>query len=228
MMGLFLKRLASFKLQLLSLLVAIGLWMFVHGQGQGYLTLEVPLQVRGLSADLVLVNDLPDRVKITVSGWQRRLREFQSRSFFIPVDVSDISSPGVIHRTIQVSTIPLPSGLRIEKIRPDRLELQVDRKILRKVRIHPVFELPAGWRARDVRVEPAKIELTGPEVWLGAMPEVQTNPIRLKKLGAFRVQVAVASPSGKGIQLVNPDQQVIVIGELVQQQRRNEDNGEEG
>ncbi len=226
MMRSILNRLASFRLQLLSLMVAIGLWMYVHGQGQGYLTLEVPLQVRGLSADLVLVNDLPDRVKITISGWQRRLREFQSRSFFIPIDASDISSPGVIHRTIQVSSIPLPSGLRIEKIRPDRLELQVDRKIHRKVRIHPIFELPAGWRARGVRVEPARIELTGPEVWLGAMPEVKTNPIRLRRLGRFKVQVAVASPSGKGIQLLNPDQQVIVTGELVQDQGRQNEKRE--
>lgn len=205
-----------FKLHLLSLLVAIGLWMLVHGQGQGSLTMEVPLQVRGLPEGMMIVNDLPDGVRITVTGLQSRLKEFQARAFFIPVDASDITSPGVVHRALQISEIQLPVGLRIEKAKPDTLELQVDRKIHRLIPVHAIFELPAGWKVKSVMVEPDKVELSGPEVWLGSLPEVQTNPIRLKrKIGPFEVQAGIASPSGKGIRMASSNARFIVRGVLI-------------
>jgi len=208
-----------FRLQLLSLLVATGLWMFVHGEGQGSLTIEAPLQVQGLPAGMMIVNDLPDRVRITITGLQSRLHELQTRGLFIPLDASDITTPGVVHRALQLSAIHLPAGLRVEKVRPDTLELQVDRKIRRRIPVRPVFELPAGWKVRDVSVTPAKIDLTGPEVWLGSLPEVQSNPVRLRhKVGAFEVKGTVATPSGQGIRLVDPTTTLTIHGTLVRDQ----------
>ncbi|RMH62325.1 MAG: hypothetical protein D6678_01435 [Zetaproteobacteria bacterium] len=204
-----------FRLHLLSLLVAIGLWMYVHGEGQGSLTIEAPLQVQGLPVGMMIVNDLPDRVRITLSGLQSRLQEVRARGLFIPLDVADITSPGVVRRALSLSAIHVPPGLKVEKIRPDTLELQVDRKIRRKVPVRPVIELPAGWQARDVSVTPEKIALTGPEVWLGSLPAVRSNPVRPRhKVGPFVAKVTVATPSGQGIRLVDPGATLTVRGTL--------------
>jgi len=205
-----------YNLQLWALLIAVALWLQVHGQGEGSLSMDVPLQVQGLPADMVIVNDLPDHVRVTISGLQSRLRELNKEELIVPVRVADLTSPGVVERALQVDSINLPVGLRIEKVQPDRLELQADRVVTRVVPVKAHLEIPEHWQARNIRIEPGEVKLTGPEVWLDALKEVATIPIRPElKVGEFEARVGVESPSGKAIRLEDAKALMTVRGILV-------------
>jgi YbbR domain-containing protein len=205
-----------FSLQFWAVVIAVALWLQVHGQGEGSLSMDVPLQVQGLPAEMMIVNDLPDHVRITINGLQTRLKDLRQEDLTVPVNASDITSPGVVERALQLSSVSLPVGLYIEKVQPDRLELQVDRVVTRSIPVRDHFELPEGWHARDVTLTPKNVELTGPEVWLDALREVETSPIRPDlKPGAFETKTGVESPSGKAIRLVNSKVQIIVKAVLV-------------
>lgn len=217
-MGRLMGLLRRFGMQIVALLIAVVLWVQVHGQGEGSLSMDVPLQVQGLPADMVIVNDLPDRVRITINGLQSRLKDLKGDSLFVPISAAGIVDPGVVERALKVSDIRLPVGLRVEKVQPDRLQLQVDRIITRAVPVRANLELPEAWQAESVTVKPAQVQLTGPEVWLDALKEVATNPIRLElKPGVFEVQSGIESPSGKGIRLKDAGIKIDVQGVLVQQ-----------
>jgi len=215
-----------FNLQIWAVLIAVALWVQVHGQGDGSLSMDVPLQVQGLPADMVLVNDLPDHVRVTISGLQSRLRELKQEDLIVPLPVADITTPGVVERALQAASIVLPSGLHIQKIQPDRLELQVDRVVTRFVPVRAHLELPEGWQAKAVSVEPGEVRLTGPEVWLDALKEVETTPIRPKlENGSFEAKMGIESPSGKAIRLEDAKVQIMVRGLLFQ---AGKDFGSEG
>lgn len=203
-------------LLLLSVLIAIILWFQVHGQGQGSVSLDVPLQVRGLPQNMAIVNDLPDHVRITVGGLQARLSSLASQDVRVPLDASELNEPGVIERSVKVSDVRLPTGLRIMKLQPDKVELQIDRVVTRSIRVKPRFELPGGWKVLNVRVKPAEVQLSGPEVWLDALPAAETTAIRPEvNAGQFEVRAGVQSPSGKAIRLVDAGVQVTIQGVLV-------------
>ncbi len=203
-------------LKLLAVLIAVVLWAQVHGQGAGSLSIDVPLQVQGLPSDMVIVNDLPDHVRVTVSGLQARLASLKATDIHVPLDASGLREPGVVERALKISTIRLPVGLTIEKLQPDRLQLQIDRVIKREIVVKPRLELPEGWEALDVRVKPAVAALTGPEVWLDALADVETTAVHPKtKGGPFEVTVSVESPVGKAIRLVNTGTKFVVSGKLV-------------
>jgi len=207
--------LKRFNLQIWAVLIAMALWLQVHGQGDGSLSMDVPLQVRGLPANMVIVNDLPDHVRLTISGLQTRLKELKQEDMVVPITVADITTPGVLERSLQISSITLPSGLRIQKIQPDRLELQVDRVVSRVVPVVAHLELPEGWNALAVSVNPGEVKLTGPEVWLDSLKEVNTGPVRPElKSGPFEARVGVESPSGKAIRLENAKAEFTVRGML--------------
>ncbi|HXH71903.1 MAG TPA: CdaR family protein [Mariprofundaceae bacterium] len=209
--------LRRFGMQIAALLIAVVLWIQVHGQGEGSLSMDVPLQVQGLPADMVIVNDLPDRVRITITGLQSRLKDLKGDSLFVPLSAAGIVDPGVVERALKVSDIRLPVGLRVEKVQPDRLQLQVDRIITRAVPVRANLELPEAWQAQNVTVKPELVQLTGPEVWLDALKEVTTNPIQLAlKPGPFEVQSGIESPSGKAIRLKDTGIRITVQGMLVQ------------
>jgi len=208
-------------LKLLAVLIAIILWVQVHGQGVGSLSMDVPLQVQGLPPDMVIVNDLPDHVRVTISGLQAQLASLKSTNVRVPLDASGLKEPGVVERALKVSAIRLPAGLTIEKLQPDRLQLQVDREVKREIAVKPRLELPEGWTALNVQVEPAMVALSGPEVWLDALANVETTAVHPEaKAGLFEVVVSVESPTGKAIRLVNSNTKFTVHGSLVRESGR--------
>jgi len=217
-----------FSLQIWSVVIAVALWWQVHGQGEGsLLSIDVPLQVQGLPADMVVVNNLPDRVRLTVSGLKARMKELHQEELIVPLDVSDIDSPGVVERALQAELVQLPTGLRIEKIQPDRVQLQVDRVVTRLVPVAARLELPEGWLAKGVSVEPDQVSLIGPEVWLDALKQVETTPIRPAdpKNGPFEVKVGVESPTGKAIRLEDAKVQITVRGLLIRKREAEQADG---
>ncbi|MDQ6970158.1 MAG: CdaR family protein [Mariprofundus sp.] len=209
-----------YNLQFWALTIAIALWLQVHGQGEGSVSMDVPLQVHGLPANMVIINDFPDHVRLTINGLQSRLKDLRQLNFSVPIDASDLTTPGVVERAPQLSSVSLPVGLHIEKVQPDRLELQVDRLVSRSIPIRASFELPEGWHVTEIQIKPRQVKLTGPEVWLEALREVGTTPIRLTlKDGAFKTRTGIESPSGKAIRLTESNADIVIEGILLQQKR---------
>ncbi len=201
--------------KLVALAIAILLWALVRGQGIGSSNIDVPLQVQGLPADLMIINDLPNSVQVTVSGPQTRLSELNAREVHAPLNAAGISGPGVEEKALNIDNIKLPAGLKVDRVQPDRVVLQIDRLIEREINIEPKVAAPSGWFVRDIKVVPSSALLKGPEVWLDALGSVKTSLIRPDaKPGSFEKSVGVESPAGKAIRLVNPDAKFKVRGSL--------------
>ena len=205
-----------YNLQFWAVVIAVLLWLQVHGQGEGSVSMDVPLQVQGLPVDMVIVNDLPDHVRVTINGLQSRLKDLHAQSMSVPVNASDLTTPGVVQRAPQLSAVSLPVGLHVEKVQPDRLELQVDRLVTRSVPVKAHVELPEGWQVNIVSIKPQQVKLTGPEVWLETLREVDTTPIRPElKAGSFETSTGIESPTGKAIRLSSGKVSIIVHGILI-------------
>ena len=214
----FISQLQSKAPQIWAVLIAVVLWLQVHGQGEGTLSMDVTLQLQGLPQEMVVVNDLPDSVHVTVSGPQARLKAVTPQDIHVPFDASGLTMPGVVERTVKISDIRLPAGLDIEKIQPDRIELQIDRVVEKLIVVLPRLELPEEWQVESISVQPAQVKLSGPEVWLDSLSEVETTAIQPEfKAGPFEAVVGVASPTGKAIRLVNENAKFRVRGILVHQ-----------
>jgi len=204
------------SLQILAVLIALVLWAQVHGQGTGSLSMDVPLQVEGLSPEIAIVNNLPDHVRVTVSGLQARLNTLTSGDIRVPLDVSHIDKPGVVDQALEIAAIRLPAGLTITKLQPDRLQVQLDRIVQRLIAVKPRVDIPKGWELQELQVQPLQVMLQGPEVWLDALVEVETTLVHPKpEAGPFRFQVGVESPSGKAIRVVDPQKKMVLRGVLL-------------
>ncbi|MDX8413520.1 MAG: hypothetical protein R8J85_05475 [Mariprofundales bacterium] len=198
-----------------AIVIAFVLWFQVHGSGIGAFAIDAPLQVRGLSKQLMIINDLPETVRITVKGLQARINHLSRDDVRIIIDASDVSKPGVMDRAINIQDVHLPAGMNIEKIRPDRLQLQVDRLVSRLLPVKAVIDLPEQWQAHQVTVEPLQVKVTGPEVWMDALAGLDTEELRpILKAGAFTIEARVVSPTGRAIRMVDEAVRVKVQGVL--------------
>lgn len=198
-----------------SLLIAVVLWVQVHGQGMGSVRMDVALQVRDVPVDMVIVNDLPDQVSVTISGLQAQLNALDAKSLFVSVDASTLNMPGVIEQALDVETIDLPVGLKVDKIQPDSVQLQVDHIVTRVLDVVPAFDLPQGWAVQHVVVTPSIVKLSGPEVWLSTLNKVDTVAVRLPlEEGLFDLQAELVPLSGQGIHLLEKNLSIRIRGEL--------------
>ena len=203
-------------MQILAVVIAVALWAQVHGQGTGSISMDVPLQVEGLRPDIAIVNNLPDHLRVTVSGLQARLNELSPSEIRVPLDVSHMTKPGVVDQALEISAIRVPAGLTVTKLQPDHLQVQLDRVVQRKITVKPSVDVPQGWEARDLSVDPPQVVLEGPEVWLDAMLDVDATLVHLQpEAGPFHYQVGVDSPSGKSIRVVDPQNKLTLRGVLV-------------
>jgi hypothetical protein len=201
-----------------SIVIAIVLWVQVHGQGMGSVRIDVALQVRDVPTDMVIVNDLPEQVSITVSGLQTQLNSLEAKALFVSVDASKLNMPGVVEQALDVEAIDLPVGLKVERIQPDSVQLQVDHMVTRILNIEPIFDLPQGWEVNHVVIAPAIVKLSGPEVWLNSLDSVETVAVRLELTpGLFDIHTTLVPLSGKGIHLMEKDLSIRVRGELIKQ-----------
>ena len=204
-----------FGLPFWSILIAIVLWIQVHGQGMGSVRMDVALQVRDVPTDMVIVNDLPEQVSITVTGLQTQLNSLEAKNLFVSVDASSLNMPGVIEQALDIEAIDLPVGLEVEKIQPDSVQLQVDHIVTRNLNVIPVFDLPQGWEVGHVVVSPSSVKYSGPEVWLGTLNQVETVAVRLDlKQGLFDIETSLVPLSGQGIHLSEKDIVIRIRGEL--------------
>jgi len=198
-----------------SIVIAIVLWVQVHGQGVGSVRMDVSLQVRDVPADMVIVNDLPDQVSITVKGLQAQLNSLDAKDLFVSVDASTLNMPGVIEQALDVDAIDLPVGLRVEKIQPDSVQLQVDHIVTRAIDVAPIFDLPQGWEVSHVVATPGNVKLSGPEVWISTLNQAETIAVRLDlNEGLFDVNATLTPLSGQGIHLLKKDLVIRIRGEL--------------
>jgi len=166
-------------LKLLSLAIAFSLWIFVNASERDTeLALQVPLELRSIPAHLMVTSPRVDFIDIRVSGPRTLLGRIDRKRLLIPLDLSGIH-PGPAVFRITGDTLNLPRGVKIVRITPAQVTLDLERVIRRTVAVHLqlVGKLPAGLSIVDERVSPESVEVIGPASAVEDVKAVETEPL---------------------------------------------------
>ncbi|HEX6245405.1 MAG TPA: CdaR family protein [Polyangiales bacterium] len=169
-------------LKLFSLVVSIGLFTVVHGSATGQRSLFVPV-VAVLPTEAsgkVLVGEIPDTVKVTLSGSQSVLNSID-RVDAVQVDVSDAPR----YYRFEPQAFRLPAGIDVD-VTPPVLTLDWESRAEQRINVRahfsgmldPALELEEG-----VSVSPKSIAVRGPRSKIEALREAPTEAIVLGELG---------------------------------------------
>ncbi len=119
-------------LRLLSLGVALLLWLFVTYGRDGTLVLQIAPELRQLPPGLAVIGEPPSPVALTVTGPRFQLRHLATAKLRIPLDLSGAREGRVAFPDLE-RLVRLPAGVRITRITPAALELRLEKT-------------PVGWR----------------------------------------------------------------------------------
>lgn len=171
----------DWSLKLLSLAIAIILWLAVTGQNQPVTAhVNVPLNfIRPQS--LEISNDPPHTVDVMLTGSRNKLDDLSTLDLVATVDLSDQRAGERVLRLADKAQITLPQGIKIDGFQPSAIPIRLEEIVERQVPVEPRLEgKPAdGYEVYAVYPTKGSVTVRGPASRVNALQKVTTESIWL-------------------------------------------------
>jgi len=173
--------LEDWSLKLLSLAIALVLWLVVTGQNQP-VTAHVNVQLNFIRPQsLEISNDPPRTVDVTLTGSRNKLDDLTALDLVATVDISDQQPGERVLRLADKAQISLPQGVKVDGFQPSAIPIRLEQIVARQVPIEAKLEgKPAdGYQVYAVRPSKGSVLVRGPESRVNALNKLLTESIWL-------------------------------------------------
>jgi len=182
-------------LKILAIALSSLLWLTVAGEHVVERSLRVPLEFRNMPKPLEIVGNTPDTIDVRVRGSSAELTRLQPGEIVAVLDVSGARSGARLFQ-IRPDDVRAPFGVEVTQVVPSTLALELEQSARRRVPVVPALDgQPApGFVVGTKTVEPATVEIIGPESRVRQVPEATTEPVPIRGASARvrdRVNVGV-------------------------------------
>jgi YbbR domain-containing protein len=167
-----------FGLKLLSLGVALLLWMVVAGEEVVERGLRVPLELQQVPANIELLGDVPTTVDVRVRGASGTLSRVGTGDV---IAVLDLRAARAGRRLFPLGPdqVRVPFGVEVVQVTPAAVALAFELSATRQVPVTPAVDgRPApGFVVGTLAAEPRSVEVIGPESAVKRVTEVLAEPV---------------------------------------------------
>jgi YbbR domain-containing protein len=168
----------DWQLKLLSILLAIALWLYVGTAQPREIALAIPVEYLGLEGPVALDGPRPESVDVQVQAARWAAERVSPASVRLLVDVSRLhEGDNLLH--LLPENVEAPSGVRVMRVVPAWVTFRVVKAATKTV---PVVARVLGRPApahvlRRVVVQPATVEIKGPRTTIESRTAVDTLPV---------------------------------------------------
>jgi len=176
----FLRRrvLHNFGIKLLSLVLAVGLWVAVASDPPAEIAVSVPIEFRAIPENLEINTESVPRAEIRVRGPRRIIRSLQPADIYAEIDLVGMK-PGERTFDLTAEQVHKPSELEVVQVVPNQFHLTFDTRLTRQVPVRPrVFgNFAPGYQIGKITSDPAAISISGPRKRVEAVEAAITDPV---------------------------------------------------
>jgi YbbR domain-containing protein len=165
-------------LKLLSVGLALLLWMVVSGEETVERGLRVPLELTQVPAGLELLGDVPATVDVRVRGASGTLSRVGAGDVVAVLDLHTAQSGRRLF-PLTPDQVRVPFGAEIMQVMPSAVTMAFEPSASREVPIVPAVDgRPApGYVVGPLSAEPRVVDVIGPESAVKRATEVLTEPV---------------------------------------------------
>jgi YbbR domain-containing protein len=166
------------ELKVLSVAFAVLLWLFVSGDETVERGLRVPLEFQQFPAGLEMTGEAPSLVDVRVRGSSSALSRLAPGEIVAQLD---LRAARIGRRLYQLTPeqVRVPYGVQVVQVTPPTVAIIFEPSTSKQVPVMPSVEGdPApGYVVGNVAVEPATVEVVGPQSAIARVTEALTEPI---------------------------------------------------
>src|SRR5271170_178316 len=163
-------------LKIVSLSLAIGLWLAVARDPVAEVEMRVPIEFQNLPDNLEIDSANSTEVQIRVRGPERLIHRLQAADVHAEINLNTVR-PG--ERTFDLSSpqIHVPQDLEVVQIIPGQFHLSFDERATRKIVVQPrvTGSFASGLRVAQVNADPPEVTITGPRRRVDAVEAAITD-----------------------------------------------------
>lgn len=170
-------------LKIISLILAIILWLFVKSERGGEVGLVVPLELYSLPSRLIATRVTGEAINVRIHGPLSQLERLSTKEIRARIDLSR-AKLGPNSFDILPNNFNIPQGLKVSQISPSSVKVELDRVIDKIVRVKPVVKgrPPKGYQVIKISVDPPYVNLQGARRQLSDLREVLTEEVDISDL----------------------------------------------
>ncbi len=203
--------------KVVSVIVAVVLWIVVLGSRAVEVAKEIPIAITTPN-DLVVSNDVPDKVVFRLSGPKAFLRAILDRPEDpIRVNLSGAKAGLVTYRFF-ADNIRLPIGVRVLQVNPSSMIVKLEPQKTKDVpvRLETRGSLPEGYVLKRAEITPKTIKIRGPESRIEGITDATTTPIDLSQIRTNLEAEAQFDLTRLGVQIRGPAPRISIEVAAVQ------------
>ncbi len=165
-------------LKALSVAFAILLWLVVSGDETVERGLRVPLEFQQFPASLEMIGDAPALVDVRVRGASSTLSRLGPGDIVAQLDLRSARAGRRLYQ-ITPEQVRVPFGVQVVQVAPPTVPLSFETSTSKLVPVAPAVEGdPApGFVVGKVAVNPAVVEVVGPQSAVERVTEAVTEPV---------------------------------------------------
>ena len=168
----------NFGLKLLSLVVAVLLWMAVTRDPMAEVALNVPIEFHNSPEHLEISSETIPQVQVRVRGPVREVRELSAAEVHAVIDLANVQAG---ERTYDLAPrlIHVPDGISVVQAVPAQIRISFDRRETRQVEVKPrvIGTFATGYRIEKVTALPQAITIVGPATHVRGVETAITDPV---------------------------------------------------
>lgn len=201
----------NLALKVLSLAIAVGLWLAVAGQPVSEVAVEVPIALHNMPASLEISSENIPKAQIRLRGPERIIRHLQPTDIYAEIELNG-AKPG--ERTFELTDRQIHHAreLAVVQVIPSEVHLAFDFRLTREIPVQPRVNVSSmqGYQIGHIQVEPATVTVTGPKHRVEAIEAATTDPVSVTGTAqeSFIRHPYVSDPL---IQVTSPDSVRITI-----------------
>ena len=198
--------LRDWPLKLVSLALAVGLWLLLVPAEKNYSekSLTIPLETLNVPAGLEIVEGPAATVDVTLRAPKRLLDEIGPSGLVARLDLERAT---VLQQEypLAASIVDIPTGAEVVKISPSKVTIKLERTVTATLEVRATLRgrSGTGFHVEGIEIEPATVEVEGPESRVRANEAATTAPVDitgLRQPTVFEADIILPRPE---LRLVN-------------------------
>ena len=168
----------NWQLKIVSLVLAVMLWMAVANQASSEIGLEVPLEYRNIPRRLEITGDMTNTVQVRLRGSSSLIKDITAKDVSTTIDLGKMTSGEKIV-PLSPQNVQAPFGAEVIRVNPSSVRFNLERTITKTIPVVPAIQLADGYELGKVEVSPPQVQIEGPESRVNTLNSIATVAIRV-------------------------------------------------
>ncbi len=196
----------NLALKLISLALAVGLWLAVARDPVDEIPIDVPIEFHNVPGNLEISTENIPRTQIRLRGPERVVHRLQTSDVHVEIDLEHVNGPGERTFDLTAEHVTKPHDLAVVQIVPAQFRLTFDTRLTKMVEVHPrvIGTFATGLQIAKIEVAPSSIQISGPQKRVEAVEAAITDAIDASGTMDRNSFVTHAYVSDPLVQVVNP------------------------